>query len=288
MSALSVPVWRPRDRWARRRIARRPAALVAYAVFALVVLATVVGPLVMSTDPGNQDGAPLLGLGSPGHLLGTDDLGRDELARLVYGGRPLLEITFGSVPLAAVVGSLLGMLAGYHGGLLDTVVMRLMDLVLAFPLVLLAILLVATLGGDVLDTIWAVTLSQLPYFARLARNLTVREAGRDYVRSARALGLSGWHVLSREIAPNLAGPLVVQATSIFAVAAGLASGLAYLGLGEGPATPDWGYMVKAGQEYVYNDPMLAVLPGVLITVFVVACNFIGDDLRDVLDPERGT
>jgi peptide/nickel transport system permease protein len=273
----AVPVTR---QWSRRRIARRPLAMAAWAVLSLYVVLFLVGPLVMPGDPLAQDSAQLLPAFSSGHLLGTDDLGRDQLVRLVHGGQPLLLVTVVSTALAAAVGSALGMVAGYFGRGADTLVMRAMDIVLAFPLVLVAILMVAVLGGGVVNMAIAITVSQVPYFARLARNLTVRERTQDYVRSARALGVSGGTILRREILPNLTGSLLVQATSTLAVAAGLASALSYLGLGLNASTPDWGYMVKAGQEFMFSNPGLVLQPGLLITVFAVACNFAGDDLAD--------
>jgi peptide/nickel transport system permease protein len=273
----AVPVTR---QWSRRRIARRPLAVAAWAVLSLYVVLFLVGPLVMPGDPLAQDSSQLLPAFSSGHLLGTDDLGRDQLVRLVHGGQPLLLVTVVSTAVAAAVGSALGMVAGYFGRGADTLVMRAMDIVLAFPLVLVAILMVAVLGGGVVNMGIAITISQVPYFARLARNLTLRERTQDYVRSARALGVSGGTILRREILPNLTGSLLVQATSTLAVAAGLASALSYLGLGLNASTPDWGYMVKAGQEFMFSNPGLVLQPGLLITVFAVACNFAGDDLAD--------
>jgi peptide/nickel transport system permease protein len=275
MSAVPVTM-----RWSRRRIARRPLAVGAWVVLALYVVLFVVGPIVVPGDPLAQNSPQLLPAFTSGHLLGTDDLGRDQLVRLLHGGQPLLLVTVASTALAAALGSALGMIAGYFGRGADTLVMRAMDIVLAFPLVLVAILMVAVLGGGVVNMAIAITVSQVPYFARLARNLTLRERTQDYVRSARALGVSGGTILRREILPNLTGSLLVQATSTLAVAAGLASALSYLGLGLNASTPDWGYMVKAGQEFMFSNPGLVLQPGLLITVFAVACNFAGDDLAD--------
>jgi peptide/nickel transport system permease protein len=282
MSSVSVV-----GRWSRRRIARRPLAVVAWAVLALYAALFLVGPFVIPGDPLAQDSSQLLPAFSSGHLLGTDDLGRDQLVRLIHGGQPLLLVTIVSTALAAVIGSALGMIAGFFGRGADTVVMRAMDIVLAFPLVLVAILMVAVLGGGVINMAIAITVSQVPYFARLARNLTLRERAQDYVRSARALGVSGGTILRREILPNLTGSLLVQATSTLAVAAGLASALSYLGLGLNASTPDWGYMVKAGQEFMFSNPGLVLQPGLLITIFAVACNFAGDDLADAFGEAGG-
>jgi peptide/nickel transport system permease protein len=273
----------PAHRWSRRRLARRAPAALAWAVLALYLVVILFGPLVVPGDPLAQSSDQLLPAFSPGHLLGTDDLGRDQLVRLLHGGQPLLLVTVASTALATVVGSALGMVAGFFGRVPDSLVMRSMDIVLAFPLVLVAILMVAVLGGGALNMTIAITVSQIPYFARLARNLTLRERTQDYVRSARALGVSRVKILRREILPNLVGSLLVQATSTLAIAAGLASALSYLGLGLTASTPDWGYMVKAGQEFMFSNPGLVLWPGLLITVFAVACNFAGDDLADAFE-----
>ncbi|WP_084022613.1 ABC transporter permease [Amycolatopsis thermoflava] len=277
---IAIPV---AGRWSRRRLARRPLAAAAWAVLALYAVVILIGPLVIPGDPLAQTSDQLLPAFSPGHLLGTDDLGRDQLLRLLHGGQPLLLVSIASTALATVIGTALGMVAGFFGRGADTAVMRAMDIVLAFPLVLVAILMVAVLGGGAVNMTIAITISQVPYFARLARNLTLRERTQDYVRSARALGVSRATVLGREILPNLTGSLLVQATSTLAVAAGLASALSYLGLGLNASTPDWGYMVKAGQEFMFSNPGLVLVPGLLITVFAVACNFAGDDLSDAFD-----
>ena len=284
----AAPVWSgARSRWRRRTVLRRPQAWFAWGALALFVLVLAIGPLIVTTDPLAQDFAPLLPFGSPGHLLGTDDLGRDELARILAGGRPLLIVSVASALSAGVVGSGLGMVAGYCGGVLGAAVMWTMDVLLAFPIVLVAILMVAVLGGGSGNAIVAIAVSQVPYFARLAKNLTVVERDRDYVRSARALGYRGTAIGLREILPNLSGQLLVQATSTLAVTAGLSSALSYLGLGQDAATPDWGYMVKAGQQFIFSYPWLCLLPGLLITVFAVACNLVGDDLRDAVSRTPG-
>lgn len=270
-------------RWGRRRLARRPVAIAAWTALALYAVGVLLVPFLVPGDPFAQSTDQLLPLGSPGHLLGTDDLGRDLLLRVLHGGQPLLLVTVVGTLAAALVGCALGMLAGFHGGVTDGVVMRVMDIVLAFPLVLVAVLMVAMLGGGVVNTTIAITVSQAPFFARLARNLALRERGKDYVRSAKALGFTGLRVLVREILPNMRGQLLVQTTSTLAVAAGLASALSYLGLGLDASSPDWGYMVKVGQEFIFGNPELSLIPGLLITGFAVACNFAGDDLRDAFE-----
>jgi peptide/nickel transport system permease protein len=277
----------PSDRPRRRApaVLRRPVALVAWVLLGLIVLVSVLAPVVAPYDPALQDpGATLLTPGSPGHLLGTDNFGRDQLTRVLYGGRPLIITAVASVVLAAVVGALIGLVAGYRGGWTDTVAMRAMDVLLSFPLILLAIMVVAALGTGLVNLVLAVAVSQVPVFARLVRALTLREARREYVLAARAAGFGPARILFGEVTPNLLGPLVVQATSTVAVATGYAAAMSYLGLGIQPPTADWGLMVKEGQQYLFQAPDLVIVPGLLITAFVTACNFAGDDLRDRLDP----
>ncbi|WP_432564233.1 ABC transporter permease [Kineococcus sp. SYSU DK003] len=273
----------PAARWRHRRLARSPLGLLAWGVLALFVLVLVAGPWVVPVDPLAQDSEALLPWGSAGHLLGTDELGRDVLSRVLTGGRPLLVVSIGSAVAAAALGTVLGLLAGYCGGVVDSLVMRVVDVLLAFPLVLVAILMVAVLGGGTTNTLIAITVSQVPFCARLVRNLTLAQVNLDYVRSARALGTAGPVIAVREVLPNLVGPLLVNTTSSLAVTAGLSSALSYLGLGQDASSPDWGYMVRSGQELIFSNPSLALLPGLLITVFAVAANLAGDDLRDAVD-----
>lgn len=267
-----------------RTIARDPLSALAWGVLALFVLVAVLGPVLVGTDPMRQGDDPLLPIGSSGHLLGTDDLGRDELARLVHGARPLLLIAVLSTALATLIGTLVGLVAGYLGGPVDQVVMRLVDLALAFPSILLIILLVAGAGAGTTTLVIGIGLSLSPGLARLARALTARETARDYVLASRLGGSRGPRIMVREILPNIAGPMLAQVIMTMSVAAGFAAGLSYLGLGIPISTPDWGNMVQAGQEFVLTTPTLTVLPAAATLIFVVACNFAGDDLRDALDP----
>ena len=268
-----------------RQLTRRPSSILAWGFLVFVVVVSAAAPVLAPTDPAAQDfAATLLPPGAPGHVAGTDNLGRDQLSRLLWGGRPIIVTAICSVVLSTVVGTLLGIWAGYRRGWLDVVVARGMDILLSFPLILLAIMIVAALGPGVQNVVLAIAISQLPVFARLARALALRESDREYVLAVRAAGFGSSRIVYREILPNLVGPVIVQATSTVAVATGLTAALSYLGLGVQPPTPDWGLMVKEAQEFLFDAPDLAIVPGVLITLFVLACNFVGDDLRDVLDP----
>jgi len=273
-----------RAAYARRPVARSVPAAASWAVVACFVLVAAVGPLLVGADPTRQTSDALLPLGAAGHLLGTDDLGRDELARVVYGARPLLLVAFLATAVAALLGVAVGLVAGFAGRRTEWLLMRLMDLALAFPAMLLIILVVAAWRPGVPSLVAGIGVSLAPGLARLARALSAREAGRDYVLAARLGGTRAPRILVQELLPNIAGPLLAQVVMTLSVAAGFAAGLSYLGLGIQPPTPDWGYMVQAGQEFLYTAPRLVVLPAAATLIFVVACNFVGDDLRDALDP----
>ena len=267
-----------------RRLGRGPLAATSWLVVAIFILVAAAGPLLVSADPTRGTNATLISVGAAGHPLGTDDLGRDELARMLYGARPLLLVAFLSTALAAVLGVATGLVAGYAGRWLEWLLMRLMDLALAFPAMLLIILVVSAWRPGVGSLVAGIGLALAPGLARLARALTVREARRDYVLAARLGGTRAPRILLQEVLPNIAGPMLAQVVMTLSIAAGFAAGLSYLGLGIQPPTPDWGYMVQAGQEFLYSAPRLVVLPAAATLLFVVACNFVGDDLRDALDP----
>jgi ABC-type dipeptide/oligopeptide/nickel transport system permease subunit len=268
-----------------RQVGRTPIGAVAWVVVLAYVLVALVGPLLVPGDPLRQTPDALLPIGSAGHLLGTDDLGRDQLARLVHGAGPLLTVALLSTLVATVLGVAVGLPAGYAGGSVEQLLMRVTDLGLAFPSVLLIILMVAAGGAGAASLVVGIGVALAPGIARLARALSARESARDYVLAARMAGARAPHVMLREILPNIAGPLLVQVLMTLSIAAGFAAGMSYLGLGIQPPTPDWGYMVQAGQEFIYSAPSLVVLPALATLVFVVACNFVGDDVRDALDPK---
>jgi ABC-type dipeptide/oligopeptide/nickel transport system permease subunit len=271
-------------RWRARPVARSWLAGASWAVVAAFLLVALVGPLLVSADPLRQTSNALLPLGAPGHPLGTDDLGRDELARMVHGARPLLLVALLATAVAALVGTAVGLVAGFFGGLVERLLMALVDLGLAFPAILLIILVVAVSQPGPLSLVLGIGVSLAPGLARLARALGAREAARDYVLAARLGGTRAPRLMMQEVLPNIAGPLLAQVVMTLSVAAGFAAGLSYIGLGIQPPTPDWGYMVQAGQEFLYRAPRLVVLPAAATLLFMVACNFVGDDLRDALDP----
>lgn len=249
-----------------------------------VIIVSVAAPWLAPHDPVKIDIPQRLQAPSLAHPFGTDEFGRDLLTRVMYGGRPVLLTGLLSVLAAMLAGTAIGVVAGYLGGHVDNLLMRLIDVMLSFPAVLLAILIVASLGTGVANAIIAITFSLIPTFARVARALTLSLAVDQFVLAARAVGASGLRVVVRHILPNLLPPLIVQATAMLAIAIAFASALSFLGLGVEPPTPDWGLMVSEGQRLIYDALWAPFFPGLAITLTVLAVNFLGDGLRDRLDP----
>jgi len=262
-------------------LGRRPVVAGSWLIVMAIMMASLAAPWLAPFSPSDQATTErMLPIGSGGFWMGTDQFGRDQWSRLLWGGRPLIVISLVSAAISMSLGFIIGLCAGYLRGWIDMVLMRAMDVVLSFPLILFAIVIVAALGPSLINVIIAIALSQIPVFARLVRAMTVGEAAKDYVLAGRAAGFSNPRQMLSEIAPNLLGPVIVQGTSVIAVAALYSAALSYLGLGIQPPEPDWGYMVKEGQQLLFFAPGLALVPGICIAVFVTAWNFIGDDLRD--------
>ncbi len=273
-------------RWERvvRDLSRYRAAVLGGAIFLAAVLLGLFAPVISPYDPFAQNVPERLQGPSLAHPMGTDDFGRDTFSRIVWGARPLLLASSLSVLAALVVGGVFGLSAGYWRGWLDDVLMRLMDVILSFPLMLLAILIVATLGPGLLNSVVAIAFSQIPTFARLVRSIVLSISKREYIQAARAVGAGDTRITSRHILPNLLGPAIVQATATLAVAIGYMSGLSFLGLGVQPPTADWGVMVSDGRRLIFSHPLVPFFPGAAITLTVIGLNFMGDGLRDFLDP----
>ena len=267
-----------------RQLLRNPAALVGGLVFLLIVLGGILAPLLSSYDPIAQDTPNRLKGISAAHWLGTDDFGRDIFTRLLYGSQTVLLVAFVSIAFALAVGTLLGTLAGYRGGRLEGLVMRTMDVMLSFPLMLLSIIIVVVLGPGVLNLILAIGISQVPLFTRLARALTLAVRTRDFVQAAAGFGADDARILARHVLPNIAAPLVVQATTTMSLAILNAASLNFLGLGIQPPSPDWGAMVSDFRRFVFDRPELPLYPGAAIAITVLGLNLLGDGLIDLVDP----
>ena len=273
-------------RW--RRLAANPMTLCGLVVLALLALMALIGPLLPLQDPLRQVLADrLLPPGSPGHWLGTDELGRDLLSRLVHGARLTLAIAVLVVAVVVPIGLLIGTAAGFFGGWVDRVLMRLTDIALAFPKIVLALALAAALGPGVFNAVLAISITAWPAYARLARAETLRYARADFIHAARMQGASRMRLLLRYIVPLCTSSVIVRATLDMAGIILSVAGLGFLGLGAQPPSPEWGYMVASGRNVLLDAWWVSTLPGLAILVVSLAFNLLGDGLRDVFDPRHG-
>lgn len=251
--------------------------------FALAVFAPVVAPYP-SQGRGASDVANRLQAPSWQHPFGTDELGRDVLSRIIYGARLALLMPFVVMFAVVIIGIPLGGIAGYFGGLIDEIVMRVTDLFLAFPGIILAMALVAFMGASLRNVGIALVLTWWPWYTRLVRGMAVSLRQRGYTKAARTMGVSDWRIVLRHIVPNSLGPCIVQMTLDVGTVILEVAGLSFLGLGAQPPTPDWGLMISTGREYAIQQWWIGMFPGLAIFLLVLAFNFVGDGLRDVLDP----
>jgi ABC-type dipeptide/oligopeptide/nickel transport system permease subunit len=222
--------------------------------------------------------------GTVKNILGTDDLGRDILSRLIHGARVSLVVSVFSVGLAFALGTLFGSLAGYYKGKLDSIIMRIMDIILAFPYLLLAIVVVAYLGPSLQNAMMAIGITYVPRFARIVRGSVLEECGKDYVTAARSIGARDLRIVFLSILPNCLGPLIVLTTLSFASAILDAAALSFLGLGAQPPTPEWGAMIAQSRSLILRASWVMTFPGIAILLAVLGFNLFGDGLRDALDP----
>ncbi len=263
-------------------ILRDKKALVGLIVLAVMSVAAVFAPLIIPYDPNAQDFA-MIGAPSWAHPLGTDDLGRDLLSRLIMGTRVSLFVGFSTVLLGAVSGVVLGVAAGYFGGWLDTIIMRYIDLQWAFPNFIIAVYLVAVFGTGLTNVIVAISLAFIDDFARTARGMVLIIREEQYVAAARTIGASDQRIMWRHIMPNAAAPIIVQATINISYAILAEAGLSFLGLGVQTTTPTWGLILADARSFISVAWWLGVFPGLFIMVAVLSVNFLGDALRDLLD-----
>ncbi|MBB4218309.1 MULTISPECIES: ABC transporter permease subunit [Rhizobium] len=270
---------------------RNKGAVIGLVVFTIILVVAVFAPLFAPHAPNEQNRQVLLAVpawmegGSASFPLGTDAVGRDILSRLIYGARFSLFIGVVVVTLSVICGVLIGLIAGYFRGKVDTAIMRLMDIILAFPSLLLALVLVAVLGPGLTNAMIAISLVNQPHFVRLTRASVISEREKEYVIASRVAGAGTFRLMFKTILPNCLGPLIVQATLAFSAAILDAAALGFLGMGAQPPTPEWGTMLAESREFISRAWWVVTFPGLAILITVLAINLMGDGLRDALDPK---
>lgn len=276
----------PRARWlvVAERVLTNRLAMIGIGIFVILILAAIFAPYLTPYDPLKRDVTARLSPPSSAHWLGTDPLGRDLWTRILYGGRISLYVGLTSVLLGLVIGVPLGMVAGYFGGFVDAIIMRLLDMILAFPGIIFAIWLVAMLGPGISQIILANAFYSLPLFARLVRGSVLSVKHSDYVLASQTLGIGNLRILTNHILPNVLPAIIVVASLSIAGAMLTGAALGYLGLGARPPAPEWGTMLADGRQYLRTSWWVAVFPGAVLTLVVLASMVLGDALRDILDP----
>lgn len=264
---------------------KRKVAVIGLIIVCIYVILAIFAPLLAPYDPLKQDLPNMLQTPSAKHLLGTDEVGRDILSRVLYGSGISLRIGFTVVFLAFIIGVPIGVVAGYYGGLLDSLLMRAMDVLMAFPGMLLAIMFVSILGPGLNNAILAVGLFTVPNFARLARGETLSLKHSEYIEASKAIGASNFRIILTHVLNNIMAPLIVTSTLSFGNSILTTSGMGFLGIGAQPPTPEWGAMLSSGRQYLLNAPHVTMIPGLAILFLVLGLNLLGDGLRDVLDPK---
>ena len=276
----------PTSLWqdALRRLLRNKLAIAGMVILVAFLFSALFAPWLAPYDPIKQQLVRRREPASREHLLGIDEVGRDILSRIIFGARTSLQVGVGSVSFAIMIGALLGAISGYLGGWVDNVVMRLMDILLAFPGLLLAIAIVSILGPGLMNMLYAIAVVSIPLYARIVRASVLSVKEQDYILAARAIGVPSTRMLFRNVLPNCLTPLIVSATLGIATAILDAAGLSFLGLGAQPPTPEWGAMLGSGRGSVFTAPHIVFLPGIAIMLLVLGFNLLGDGLRDALDP----
>ncbi len=285
--AIAIGADRGERPWHRtmRRLVKRRAALVGLVVVVFFIMLSTLAPIVSPYDPLATSWAMVRKPPSMLHLFGTDEIGRDILARIIWGGRASLMAGIVSVSLALVIGVPIGLLTGYAGGIVDGTIMRLIDAMLAIPFLILAIALAAFLGPNLTNAMIAIGVSQMPVFVRLTRGQVLSVKHEDYIEAARAVGNPDRRIVLRHILPNIIPPLLVQATLAIAAAIIAEASLSFLGLGQQPPNPSWGSMLNTAKNFIQQAPWMAIWPGLAIFGLVLSLNLFGDGLRDALDPK---
>ncbi len=272
-----------------RKLFRNKLAILGMLIIGTVLFTALAAPYLATQDP-DENGIfrvfPRENKQPPSraHPMGTDDLGRDILSLIIYGSRISIQVGAFAVGFAIIVGATLGAIAGYFGSVADNIIMRLMDIMLAFPTILLALVIVVIIGPGLFNAMLAVGIVSIPTYARITRATVLGEKGREYVLAARSLGIGSVRILWRHVIPNTLSPIIVAASLGIATAILDAAGLGFLGLGAQPPTPEWGLMLSRNKSHIFTSPWMVFFPGVSIMFLVLGFNLLGDGLRDALDP----
>jgi len=267
-----------------KRFKRDKSALIGLIAASIILFLAIFGPLLAPYNPYEQDLAKRTQLPNKDNLLGRDAYGRDLFSRILYGARTTVMAGFFVIFPAMLIGTALGVFAGYWGGLVDSIIMRSMDFLLAFPYFFLAILIVATLGPNLANAIIAVIITSIPQFARVVKGATLGLIKSQYIEASKAMGSSDIRIIWEHIIPNLIGPIIVLASVGIAHAVLAVAALGFLGMGAQPPTAEWGLMLSEGRAFVYSDPHLTMIPGIFLAFYILSVNLVGDGLRDTLDP----
>lgn len=281
-STPAVTISRPRNRFRQKLVTNKP-ALTGLIILSTLAILAIFAPIIAPYDWRQQDIINRFQTPSTAHWFGTDELGRDILSRVVFGARYSLVMGLSAVALSFIIGTILGSLAGFYPRL-DSFIMRLIDIMMAFPGILLAIAIVAALGPGLLNIIIAIGINEIPGFARITRSMVLSLREREYVTAARVIGAGNGHIVRRHVFVNLVSPITVYASLQVSTAVLVGATLSFLGLGIQPPTPEWGAMVSTAREYLALAPHTFVFPTIAILVTVISFNLLGDGLRDALDP----
>ncbi|MBQ7593611.1 MAG: ABC transporter permease [Synergistaceae bacterium] len=267
------------------RLGKSPLAMFGLAIIFVLVFCAIFAEVISPYSPIKQDLMHMFETPSAEHWLGTDEFGRDILSRLIYGARVSLQVGFIAVGIALITGGMLGAISGYYSGWLDNTIMRVMDVLLSIPQTLLAIAIVAALGPSLMNLMIAVGISAVPTYARIVRGSVLSIRSMEFIEAARAAGSSDLRIILKHIIPNSMAPIIVQSTLGVASAILNAAGLSFIGLGIQPPNPEWGAMLSGGRQYIRDFPHMTLYPGLAIMLTILALNFLGDGLRDALDPK---
>ncbi|MFE6166721.1 ABC transporter permease [Viridibacillus arvi] len=265
-------------------ILQNRAATVGGAIILFYGLMTIFAPMIAPYDPYEINLQDKLQSPSMSHWMGTDDKGRDILSRILYGSRLSLGVGVSAVAFGAFFGIILGLISGYYGKWIDTIISRCLDVMLAFPGILLALAIISALGPSLINVTIAVGIFSIPLFARIVRGSTMEVKKLEYIDAIRTLGANDFIIIFRHIFPNILSPIIVQGSLRLATAILSAAGLSFLGLGAQPPSPEWGAMLSSGRDFIFSSPFIAIFPGLMISILVLGFNLFGDGLRDALDP----